>query len=111
MNIYQRDNLTPSFAKRFSELFSYKRGGGYYCWKADILLQQLDKSNEGDIIVYCDAGCTVEKSGRDLFFSYIDLLRNSCHDTLSFEHDNSHHDLSEKRWTTRQLFKYFGVEN
>jgi hypothetical protein len=53
--------LSESFTKRFADLLTLKRGGGYYCWKAEILLQQLDMADEGDIIIYSDAGCTLQK--------------------------------------------------
>lgn len=40
-----------------SELFSSEKGGGYWCWKPDIIVRELEKMEFGDILVYVDAGC------------------------------------------------------
>ena len=38
-------------------LFSARRGGGYWCWKPDIMVQELHTMEIGDILVYVDSGC------------------------------------------------------
>lgn len=38
-------------------LFKHKRGGGYWCWKPWIIQKTLEELEEGDIVVYSDAGC------------------------------------------------------
>ena len=51
-------------------LMQYKRGGGYWIWKADIVLQTLKKMEYGDILVYVDSGCSLFKSDEwDKYFS------------------------------------------
>lgn len=45
-----------------SDIINIKRGGGLWSWKPDILLKTIEKYQEGDIIVYCDAGCTLYPS-------------------------------------------------
>lgn len=37
----------------------YKKGGGYWLWKPFILYETLQKAQEGDVIVYADAGCSL----------------------------------------------------
>jgi hypothetical protein len=43
------------------EAMQHKRGGGYWAWKPYIICLTLQTMNEGDIVVYCDAGCTLSK--------------------------------------------------
>jgi hypothetical protein len=44
------------------EAIQHERGGGYWSWKPYIIWLTLQKMDEGDIVVYCDAGCTLNKS-------------------------------------------------
>lgn len=45
-----------------SEAFNFNKGGGYWSWKPYIIYRTLEKMSENDILVYCDAGCTINKS-------------------------------------------------
>ena len=44
---------------RYSPLMIYHRGGGYWVWKPWIIYNTLNQCEEGDIIYYIDAGCTL----------------------------------------------------
>ena len=55
-----REDLSPELLA--SDVIKIKRGGGLWSWKPDIILSAMEKLNDGDIIVYCDAGCTVYHS-------------------------------------------------
>lgn len=50
------DDLDPKFAQANAELLSRPRGGGYWVWKPQIILQELQKLGPDDVLVYCDAG-------------------------------------------------------
>lgn len=45
-----------------SEIIKEKRGGGLWSWKPDVILSTMERSHDGDIIVYCDAGCSLYPS-------------------------------------------------
>lgn len=45
-----------------SKVINIKRGGGLWSWKPDIILSTMESHEDGDIIVYCDAGCTIYPS-------------------------------------------------
>lgn len=45
-----------------SEVMQIKRGGGLWSWKPDVILTTLQQMQYGDIVVYCDAGCTLQKA-------------------------------------------------
>ena len=100
--IYEPHKLTEEFKKTFSEILSLKRGGGYWIWKYDIILQELAKMNQNDILVYLDSGCTIAKTGIKRFNEYIEMLTNSSHNSIGFEIN-----LYERSWTTKEIFNSF----
>lgn len=57
---YGIDDLSPELI--CSEVFKIKRGGGLWSWKPDIIYTTMQKHQNGDILVYCDAGCTLYPS-------------------------------------------------
>lgn len=57
---YGRDDLSDELLH--SEIINIKRGGGLWSWKPDVILSTIEKYSDGDIIVYCDAGCTLYPS-------------------------------------------------
>jgi len=44
---------------------SFERGFGYWAWKPYIIKEVMDRSCEGDVLLYCDAGCEVDVRQRD----------------------------------------------
>ena len=68
----------PDYVKQ-SRLFQYPRGAGYWCWKPAMIYETLQKFEEGDIVVYVDAGGTVRKSTKwDYFFSFMEKYNTVC---------------------------------
>lgn len=57
---YGYDDLSDEL--KVSEIIKEPRGGGLWSWKPDVIWSTMKKANDGDIIVYCDSGCTVQKS-------------------------------------------------
>lgn len=55
---YGRENLSEELLK--SEIISIPKGGGLWSWKPDIIWQTMKRAQDGDIIVYCDSGCTIQ---------------------------------------------------
>lgn len=51
------DNSLPEPFKGYTQ--RYKRGGGYWMWKPWVIHDMLERMDEGDIVVYADAGCTL----------------------------------------------------
>lgn len=72
----------PDYVLR-SPLMKEKKGGGYWAWKPVIIHETLQRHEEGDIVVYVDAGCSLNKSTEwDLMFK---LMQE--YDTLCFHYD------------------------
>lgn len=56
-----------------SELLGFRRGGGLWVWKPDVIYKTLLSANEGDVVVYADSGCTVLKNdGWERYFRLLD---------------------------------------
>jgi len=67
-----------NFYKDNKQLLDIERGYGYWSWKPYIILEQLEKINEDDILIYMDAS-RYETDG----------FKNSCKNVVQFMHNNS----------------------
>lgn len=83
------------------------KGYGYWIWKSYILLKYVqEEMKEDDILLYMDAGCTLNKKGKLRFLEYIHLLETSKeYGILSFQMNH----LLEINYTKKELFTYFNT--
>jgi hypothetical protein len=117
--IYNENDLDVEFRKHFSDKLVPSRLFGYAVWKPQIILQTLEKMNEGDILQYTDAGCHLNKGGVERLNEYFEMTNISEIGMLGFENkipDNLKLnslplDLPEKYWTKGDLFDYFNVRH
>lgn len=93
--IVKSDSDLPSeFMDEFSNLFSQKRGYGYWIWKPFIILNELEKLNEDEILIYIDSTDLPEK----IFFDIVlDHFNNK--DLLLINRGYNHGE-----WTKRDCF-------
>lgn len=84
-----------------SETFHVKKGYGLYSWKPDTIWQALEKAAPNDIIVYCDAGCTLQKSKE--WDEYFRLMESN--DALGFRIQQRNFN-----WTRKSVFDFFKTE-
>ena len=105
VKIYGEEDLTEEFKKKFHNVLIQKRGGGYWIWKLDIINQELSDMSNNDILIYCDAGCFINKNGEKRFREYIEMLNNSEECIISFLQKNK-----EKQWTIKEIFNYFELD-
>lgn len=105
--IYRYRNLDQKFKNNFNSLLHEKKGGGYWIWKSQVILQTLDKINEGDILLYVDSGSTLNIKGKERLKEYFNILSDSESSFLFFKMPT----ILEKNWTTKEVFNYFGVLN
>lgn len=81
-----------------SDIIKVKRGGGLWSWKPDVLYSTMLKYEMGDIVVYCDAGCSLYPSAE--WNQYWEKLE--CYDLVAqriFQRTD--------RWTRSELISYF----
>ena len=80
------------------------RGYGYWLWKSYIVKKQLALMQDGDILVYADAGCTLHVSGKPRLLEYIDLAKQ--HGIVGFQMCNK-----EYAYTKMDIFDALGAYN
>ena len=105
---YGPEDLPTNFKQKYSNYLSMPRGGGYWLWRPILLYEHLKTMNDGDIMVYLDAGSYINAKGKERYFEYLDLLKNDINNTGILSFQMSH--LSEKKYTTSNIFKHFNVD-
>lgn len=71
----------PEYVRK-SPLFSCPRGAGYWSWKPALIYETLQRHEEGTVVVYVDAGCTLRKSPQ--WSEYLAQMKE--YDTLCFQY-------------------------
>jgi hypothetical protein len=83
------------------------RGFGYWIWKPYIIMQCMKEINYHDILIYADAGCTINPHAEKRFKEYIAML-NEMDDTcgiITFQMEG----LPENKYTKSTLLDYMNV--
>ena len=104
INCYGKQDLTSDFVKEFEKILSLNRGGGYWIWKFDIILNKLQEINNGDFLIYADSGCSINLNGKKRFYEYIEMIKNNKYKIISFELN-----YPEIMWTTNEIFNSFNI--
>lgn len=102
---YTEKDIDNTFKKKFGDILKKERGGGYWIWKPYIIKKHIEKINNNDILIYIDAGVTINSRGKNRLLEYINILKESNEGILSFQME----DLKEKFWTKREAFDYFKI--
>jgi hypothetical protein len=55
-SIWTPGDLSAEFKETMADVLQHERGAGFYCWKPYIVHREMCRLNDGDILVYCDAG-------------------------------------------------------
>jgi len=55
-SIWTPNDLSVEFKETMADVLKHAFGAGYYCWKPYIVHREMCRLQDGDILVYCDAG-------------------------------------------------------
>lgn len=88
--------------KHHNFISNNKRGFGYWIWKPQIILQALKKTPRGSVLVYCDAGCSLNPEGIPRLQEYGEMVKNHPSGILSFKLDGHF----EYNWSKMDLMSY-----
>lgn len=90
----------------FRNVYSNKKGGGYWIWKSYIIYKNLKLLNDNDILVYTDAGSVIpnNKLTKDKLKKYIKKLKMKNKGAIGFRQK-----FIESEWTKGDIFKFFNV--
>jgi hypothetical protein len=105
VEMYGPNDLDNNFKNKFKNILDKPRIGGYGIWRPYIINKKLNNIEENDILIYLDAGCSINTKGKQRFDEYLDILNNSNEGIISFQMVHS-----EKKYTTKEIFKYFNID-
>lgn len=92
----------PEYIRK-SPLMKYSYGGGFWAWKPCIIYETLQRYEDGTVICYVDAGCTLKKGIEwDMFFEIME-----DYDSLCFHYQKIVPEW-EKFGTTSTKIKHWG---
>lgn len=98
--------LSIDFLKKHEDFFKRsKRGAGYWLWKPYLVRECLNLMREGDVMLYADAGCSINHRGKERFMQWIDLCNQ--HESLSFQMNH----LPEKQWSKMSLVNFMNCQS
>ena len=106
ITIYGPEDLDSEFKNKFKNILNKPRIGGYGIWRPYIIKKKLKEINDNDILIYLDAGCSINPKGKKRLDEYINMLNNSNKGIISFQMPHL-----EKHYTIKQIFEYFSLNN
>lgn len=117
----QKD-LDPGFRHRFQQFLTPEhRGFGYYSWKPQIVLQTLERLNEGDLVHWIDSGCHLNPAGRGRLQEFFAMAKEAPSGIQGFAclppngslfyRDRQFPDQGESLWTKGDLLDRLAVRD
>ncbi len=102
-------DLDLSFKKKYKNILNISKGGGFWLWKYEIIKNLINQINKDDIVVYCDAGASLNTSDKAIsrFNEYIEILKETSISQLRMKCENH---FIEKNYTNKKLFDYFNID-
>jgi hypothetical protein len=112
IKIYTEKDLNKdiNFSNKHKDFIeNNKRGYGYWIWKSFITKKTLSIMEDGDYLVYADAGCYLNNnpSAIDRLNKYFTLCDRLQPANISFKLIG----LPEKMYTKNDVFNYFNMHN
>ena len=102
---YGPEDLDEDFREKFKDILKQPRIAGYGLWRPYIIKKKLNEINDNDILIYVDAGCSININGKQRFGEYIEMLNKSDKGIISFQMDHP-----EKKYTIKEIFNYFNID-
>jgi hypothetical protein len=98
---YTDDDLRndPEFWNKHEKFMdSHPRGYGHWLWKPWLIHKTMQSLQDDDILIYADAGCTINHKGSEKLNEYIKMVQENEFGLLLFTltDDDMH---SEHKWT------------
>lgn len=100
------------FFNQHKDFVTNSRGYGYWIWKPYIILNLLEKINDGDNVFYIDSGGCILEHRNKRFEEYLELLNiNSIIAFCDGGSCGNPPDYKEKYFQKMRVLKRFGLEN
>lgn len=105
---YSPKDIDKKFYQDFELVLKQKRGAGYWLWKYYFINKIIENSKSGDIVIYLDAGSSINYHAKKRYKEYLDILNSSDFGSVSFKELDKN---LEFKWTNKELLNYFQCEN
>ena len=100
---FTEKHLDPEWLKKHQTfIMQNPRGFGYWIWKPQVIKQAFSQMKEGDVLVYADSGCRLNKQGLPRLQEYIKMAQESEYGNVSFELPHL-----ERVWNKGKLYRKF----
>jgi hypothetical protein len=104
--LYTEDNI-PGFINHHKYFIENNpKGFGFWICKSYATFKALNQIKDGDILVYLDAGCSINSFGKDRFNQYIKECINSPYKNISFQYEK----YKEIQYTKEDIFNFLNIE-
>ena len=92
-------HMSQEYWERTAPYCYAERGFGYWLWKPFLLYRAIQSLKEGDILVYADAGSTIQRHPQALerLHQYYSILQNNCCIRFRLSDDCVEHEYSTRR--------------
>ena len=101
------NDLDKDFKAKFNEVFKDTKGGGFWIWKHKIIKNLVDDIKTNDLIIYCDAGASLNYKAEKRFNEYIEIINDSAYGNFRMDCESQ---FKEIQYTTKEIFNYFNVD-
>lgn len=85
---------------------NYKRGYGLWSWKPYLILRRLEAIEDGDVLMYADVGCSLNREGRVRLAEYLECARDG-RGWLAFSMSGN----KVGQWTKRAMLRAYGQDD
>ena len=107
--IYTEKNLDKDFKRKHRQILKFgTRGFGYWIWKPNIIKQALRTMQEGEQLLYADAGCHLNSEGKKRLLEYFDIVEQSELKIGAFQLEDVHNEYC---WSKKDLIVHLGVQD
>ncbi len=89
---YSLSDIDPEFRKKNEHILSRPRGNGYWLWKPYFIERTLRLLQEGDYLVYCDAGIYYNAPVKNL----IRAMERQGDDMMAFAIDHMEYEYTKR---------------
>lgn len=101
VNVFTENDIPEFMEQHQNFISSNPRGFGYWLWKPYIVKKYLSTIPESDIVVYLDAGCSINKNGKERFDQYVQMCLKSTFKNISYQYEQ----YMEYQYTKGDIFQ------
>jgi len=85
-----------------------KRGYGYWLWKSYLIKKTMEQMNHGDILLYLDAGCEINRREKNWIYNCFNQIDT---EKIMGTYYRYSEDTSEKYWSKMDLVKKCNIDD